>query len=475
MGNTNKYIFDMDSLNEEESNDKKEARRKKHKKSRILSWVFLLVFMCILVGGLIFGATMLVKQLKPSKSPEKEVVVSSVSEEEKDDIDSIIDDILGKEDELIIAPPEPIEVEPTEEDLFDEAITEYISKMALEDKVAGIFMVTPEELTGVATVTKAGEGTKNALNEFAVGGIIYSDKNMTSPTEFKTVIDNTVSYARYPLFLAVNEECGKSVFSKAMKVEATKTPKELGSDGDATLAYLEAEKIAKYLSQYGLNLNLGVAADVTVADVESPIDARSFGQNAETCGSMAAKQIGALKEYGIGASVKCFPGEGSVALDTSNGLSVSNRTVEELNANEFVSFKAAIEGGADMIMVSHISVPSLTNDNTQCSLSKAIMTELLRKEMGLDDIIIVTDYLSKSAISSYYDSGEASITAIKAGADMVLCPENFKEAYAAVLDAVNKGVIAKERIDDSLKRIYKVKFAGKSPEEINGVETTPQE
>lgn len=298
---------------------------------------------------------------------------------------------------------------------------------------------------------------------------------MTSPTEFKTVIDNTVSYARYPLFLAVNEECGKSVFSKAMKVEATKTPKELGSDGDATLAYLEEEKIAKYLSQYGLNLNLGVAADVTVADVESPIDARSFGQNAETCGAMAAKQIGALKEYGIGASIKCFPGEGSVALDTSNGLSVSNRTVEELNANEFVSFKAAIEGGADMIMVSHISVPSLTNDNTQCSLSKAIMTELLRKEMGLDDIIIVTDYLSKSAISSYYDSGEASITAIKAGADMVLCPENFKEAYAAVLDAVNKGVIAKERIDDSLKRIYKVKFAGKSPEEINGVETTPQE
>ena len=84
-------------------------------------------------------------------------------------------------------------------------------------------------------------------------------------------------------------------------------------------------------------------------------------------------------------------------------------------------------------------------------------------------MVIITDSLSKAAVSSYLDSKEASIHAIKAGADMVMSPEDFKEAYAGVIEAVNNGVIAKERIDDSLLRIYKVKFKGKSVEEINAL------
>jgi len=467
MDQENKYIFDIDALEDFESEDKKEARRMKHKKGRVMSWVILLGLVCIFVLVCFVGVSFVVKTLGGKDSP---IISNSVSETSvSDEIDDTIDSIIGNEDEVVIAPPEPIVVEPTEEELKEESIRNFVSAMSLEDMVAGIFIVSPEELTGVATVTRAGDGTKTALEEYAVGGILYSSQNMTSTDQFKTVIENTVGYARYPLFLAVDEELGNTGFPKALKPVETMTASKIGETADTSIAYLEEEKIAKFLSELGLNLNLGVVADVLTDAETSVMKDRSFGEDAELVGQLSSKTIAALHEYSVNAAVKFFPGQGNTAQDTTNGLSVTDRSKEEMDACEFVAFKAAIEGGADMVIVSHISAPNLVGDNTQCSQSKFVMTDLLRMEMELDDLVIITDSLSKSAISSYYESGDACITAIKAGADMVLCPEDFKTAYTEVLEAVNKGVIAKERIQDSLVRIYKVKFKEKSSEEINAM------
>ena len=120
-------------------------------------------------------------------------------------------------------------------------------------------------------------------------------------------------------------------------------------------------------------------------------------------------------------------------------------------------------------MISHESVPGLSETGEYASQSKAVMTNLIRMDMGLDDIIIITDDLTKTAVSAYFESGEACIASLKAGADMLLKPEDFGAAYADVLNAVNTGVIARERVEDSLVRIYKVKFSGKTSDEVNSI------
>ena len=114
-------------------------------------------------------------------------------------------------------------------------------------------------------------------------------------------------------------------------------------------------------------------------------------------------------------------------------------------------------------MVGHVAVPALTGDNTPCSLSSAVITDKLRNELGFNGVII-TDAMNKGAITEYYEADEAAILALKAGCDMILCPDDFEKAYNGVLEAVQNGTISEERINDSLRRIYRIKYAGMMPE-----------
>ena len=123
-------------------------------------------------------------------------------------------------------------------------------------------------------------------------------------------------------------------------------------------------------------------------------------------------------------------------------------------------FKAAIDAGANMIMVGHMAAPSLVGDNTPSSMSSVIVTDILRDELGFEGVII-TDAMDMSAISEYYESDHAAIMALKAGCDMILMPDDYEAAYNGVLQAVKDGVISEERVNDSLRRIYRIKLADK--------------
>ncbi len=143
-------------------------------------------------------------------------------------------------------------------------------------------------------------------------------------------------------------------------------------------------------------------------------------------------------------------------------MASTERTLEEFRAEEFTVFQAGIDAGADMVMVSHIAAPALTGDNTPCSLSSAVVTDLLRDELHFDGVII-TDALNMSAITDYYGADEAAVLALRAGCDMLLMPEDYEKAYNAVLQAVQEenGPISEERINDALRRIYRIKYADK--------------
>lgn len=469
MDNNNKYLFDIDTLSDQELKQARDLRRKKHKQGQILAWVVLVTAVLILGTGLFFAGRALARHFLGAGEKAAVSDNADVKEPVGED-DSVIDDLLGDEEIVSVPPSEPADDTPTEADLFEEAIRNYVRTMTVEDQVMGLFIVTPEQITGVSAAIKAGDGTKKALEEYPVGGLIYSDKNMLDPDQFKTMITGTKSFAKYPLFLAVDERLGKSIFPSKMKVAATKSAAEIAATGDASVAFDEESKIAGYLSDFGLNLNLGIVADIYREPAEGEtLPAFSFGTDANTVSEMVVKSVQAIRASGMYSAVTAFPGQGYASADTSEAIASTERTREEMDACELIPFKAAADAGVTMFVVSHESVPGLSEENVYASQSKAVMTNLVRMDMGLDDIIIMTDDLTKTAISAYFESGEACIASLKAGADMLLKPEDFGAAYAEVLNAVNTGVIAHERVEDSLVRIYKVKFAGMTSDEVNAL------
>lgn len=432
--------------------DRREVRRKRRQRSQILAYITVIAFIILVAAGIVFGVHFLTQQ-------------SRRQDKEQENNQSKVEEILDGEESIPAPETEPEEtiVELTPEQKLDEIVNAGIGVMPLEDKVAGLFIVTPEAITGVSTAIKAGEGTQRALSDYAVGGIVYFSKNIRSKEQLQEMVSNTKLYSNYPLFIAVDEEGGSvSRLGEAGLVTKVDSAQAIGQTGDANNAYLAGGAIGQYLSEYGFNLDFAPVADL--ASVEnSVIGSRSFGADAAAVSPYVTAMVQGLKDHEVTACLKHFPGIGSSTQDTHKGLASTDRTAEEFRANEFLVFKEAIDGGADMIMVSHMSAPALAGDNTPCSMSEAVVTDILRNELGFEGVII-TDALNMSAISEYYDSEQAAVLALRAGCDMLLMPEDFEKAYNGVLNAVREGVISEERIDDALRRIYRIKYADKVEE-----------
>jgi len=145
-----------------------------------------------------------------------------------------------------------------------------------------------------------------------------------------------------------------------------------------------------------------------------------------------------------------------------------------LRASEFIPFRSGIDAGAHMIMVGHVSMPGVVGDDTPCSLSEEVVTNWLRGELGYNGIVI-TDAMNMSAITEYYSADQAAVMALQAGVDMILMPDGFEAAYEGVLAAVRDGVISEERINESLKRIYRIKYRDRVDQDGNVVDNMAAE
>lgn len=155
--------------------------------------------------------------------------------------------------------------------------------------------------------------------------------------------------------------------------------------------------------------------------------------------------------------MKHFPGHGNTEADSHDGMASTDKTIEEMRETEFLPFKAGIEQGVDFIMVGHITAPNVIGDETPSNLSSMMVTEVLRNELGFNGIAI-TDAMNMKAITDKYAADEAAILRIQAGIDMILMPEDFEVAYNGVLEAVKTGKLSEDRINESIGRIYRVKY-----------------
>ncbi len=435
---------DDDEDEEDDEEDRREYRHKRRVRNQIIAYsVVFVVFLAFVTGGIILGSKA-ASAWKEKKQAEE--LVKQQEEAEEQEVE-----------EIVIDTPEPA-VEENEEDYFEELVENSIADMPLEDKIAGLFIVTPEAITGVTTATQAGDGTQEALNKYPVGGLIYFGQNILDEEQIKDMLSKTKSMSNYRIFLAVDEEGGSVSRVANSSVEVTKVDSmaAIGEGGDPAKAQEGGATIGAYLSNLGFNLDFAPVADVVPEGGSSVLDDRSFGSDPVAAGEMVSNFVTGLEGTGVSSCLKHFPGLGEATEDTHETRAEITKTLDEMRASDFVPFQAGIEAGADFVMVSHVVVPEVDTNGLPSSLSEKVITDILRNELGFEGVII-TDALNMKAITDYYPTEEAAVMAIEAGADMLLMPDDYNKAYEALLAAVQDGTISEERINDSLRRIYRVK------------------
>lgn len=344
------------------------------------------------------------------------------------------------------------------------AVDERIGAMTLEQKVAQLFIVTPEALVeGVSQVTQAGDMTREGVTAHPVGGIVYFAQNLLDPEQTTTMLANVKQFyadaGNVAPFIAVDEEGGTVVRvadNEAFGAQDVGDASALGSAGDTEAAKRAAEQIADYLMPLGFNLDFAPVADVVDPLRSDTMGLRSFSSDAAVAADMVRAVVEGFRDKKMLCCAKHFPGIGAAAGDSHEGAITIEATNEELETVDLVPFRAAIEAGVPMIMVGHVSLPNIVGDSTPAPLSSAVVQGMLRDSLGYTGII-VTDSLSMGAITDYYTPAEAAVAALKAGCDIPLMPERLDEAYQGVLSAVQVGELTEERLDESLTRILTAK------------------
>lgn len=344
------------------------------------------------------------------------------------------------------------------------AVDERIGAMTLEQKVAQLFIVTPEALVeGVSQVTQAGDMTREGVTAHPVGGIVYFAQNLLDPEQTTTMLANVKQFyadaGNVAPFIAVDEEGGTVVRvadNEAFGAQDVGDASALGSAGDTEAAKRAAEQIADYLMPLGFNLDFAPVADVVDPLRSDTMGLRSLSSDAAVAADMVRAEVEGFRDKKMLCCAKHFPGIGAAAGDSHEGAITIEATNEELETVDLVPFRAAIEAGVPMIMVGHVSLPNIVGDSTPAPLSSAVVQGMLRDSLGYTGII-VTDSLSMGAITDYYTPAEAAVAALKAGCDIPLMPERLDEAYQGVLSAVQVGELTEERLDESLIRILSAK------------------
>jgi len=344
-----------------------------------------------------------------------------------------------------------------------------IQGMSLEEKVGQMFVLfaygpnanQPDarntSLYGVATPAEV-------VAKYKPGGWIYFSGrgNVESPTQLATYSNQLQTTAtsvglRVPLTIATDQEQGVVVrigppatqFGGNMAHGATR------NTADARTA---AGITGRELKAMGIRQDYAPVADVNVNALNPVIGVRSYSSDPTLVSDMTLAQVqGYQRDAGIMATAKHFPGHGDTRDDSHTALPTINHTLEQWNTIDAPPFKAAIKAGIDSIMTAHIVVPSLDPSGDPATLSKPILTGVLRNQLGFKGLII-TDALEMAAVRQQYGDAEVAIRAIEAGADQVLLPPAPDLQFNAVLDAVRSGRISEQRINESLLRILLMKL-----------------
>lgn len=349
----------------------------------------------------------------------------------------------------------------------DEAkVEQALSQMTLREKVGQLFFLRVEALDTTihyvssdelpAYETQAVNDRMRALAaDYPLGGIILFAHNIKDPQQLAAFQKDLRALPGHPL-LSIDEEGGRVArlaLNPAFGLPRYESMTALGSTRAVSKA---SHTIGTYLAKYGFDIDFAPVADVNTNPQNIVIGTRAFSDNPQVAAKRVKAYVKGLQKAGILGCVKHFPGHGDVHADTHFGYAVSGKNWEELAACEMLPFKAGIEAGVPLVMTAHIAVPAVTGTELPSTLSSVVLQDKLRGELGFDGVII-SDALEMGAIARQFPVPEACVLALEAGVDVLLCVKDYPACFQAVMDAVAQGRLTEARIDESVKRILRLR------------------
>lgn len=344
------------------------------------------------------------------------------------------------------------EVPKTAEEIKAEAIEKIMDGFSAEEKAGQLLMADFRQNVDGTGMTVLSKEAETAIDAYHIGGVILFAENLDTAEQTKALTAQIQKAAELPVFIGIDEEGGL-----VSRLEKSNIPHEsIPAAAEITDAAAAGDTIGKELAALGINVDFAPVADVNTNPENPVIGTRAFSSDPYVAAEKVGQFITAMEQRGVSACAKHFPGHGDTAMDSHNGETYVEHSMERLREVEFVPFQEAIAREVDFIMTGHIKTPNATTDGRPATLS-AEMLGILREELGHDGIII-TDAMNMGAIVEEYGSGESAVLAVQAGADIVLMPADLEEAAQALTEAMKNGTLTEERVDESLLRILSLKY-----------------
>ncbi len=335
----------------------------------------------------------------------------------------------------------------------EDEIKEMLNNLTLEEKIGQMLFINYQKSD------KLTNDLKDLITTIHPGGFILFKENLKDYTTAQNFINNLQNSSSIPMFIGIDEEGGRvDRLTNIKNYTYSKIPPmlEIGNTKDENNAYKTGVTISQILQDFNINLDFAPVTDVLYDPNNTVIGNRSFGDDPYLVARMSTALAKGLSDNNIIPVYKHFPGHGNTTTDSHYELPIITKTKDELLKSDLIPFVNAIDNNAEIIMVGHLALPNITKDYTPASLSNIIITDILKNELGYQGIII-TDALNMQAITKNYQEKETYELAINAGVDILLMPNNPKQAISLIKESINEGTITEENIDNSVYKILKLK------------------
>ena len=334
---------------------------------------------------------------------------------------------------------------------LSEYVDQMISRMALNDEIGQLFVA---EFTG----TDYNGSNAAMIQQLHPGGIILYTVSMQETKQAQTLINSAQRNSKIPLMVTVDEEGG--CVDRLNKIYPPRPGEpDIGATGSTKYAYQQGAKTAQDMTALGFNVNLAPDVDVKLVEGRDLL-CRTFGTTPGLVTKMSEAYLDGMQDNGVIGTLKHFPGLGDALEDAHLSLPVINRTRGQIESVELAPYRAMIDSGkAQMVMSTDLLMPAF-DPVLPAELSPAIITGLLRGELGFDGVVM-TDALYMAGIANKWSMPQAGVMAIEAGCDMLLGPWNVSQMramFVAIQNALKSGAISKARLDQSVRRILTLKM-----------------
>lgn len=331
----------------------------------------------------------------------------------------------------------------------DQWVDSVLQSMNMEERIGQLFMVAAYS----NKTDKHVKEIESLVSKHNIGGLIFFQGG---PVRQAILTNHYQSRARVPLMIAMDAEWGLS-----MRLDSTIAfPKQmtLGAIQDNRQIYLMGKEIARQCRRLGVHINFAPSIDINSNPNNPVIGVRSFGENKYNVAEKGIAYMKGLQDHFIMASAKHFPGHGDTETDSHLSLPVINHDKQRLGEVELYPFRRLIQDSVMSVMVAHIHIPALDNrENMATTLSKAVVTDLLKTEMKFQGLIF-TDALNMKGVSSFYKPGEVDLKALLAGNDVLLYAEDVPTAIEKIQKAIRKNDLSEEEINERVRKILRAKY-----------------